>query len=144
MAAKDIFHQHVRRALEKEGWTITDDPYGMKWGRTTLQIDLGAERLIAAEKGAQKIAVEIKSFVGRSPVDDLEEALGQLVVYRHLLRRQEPERMLYLAVSEATHTSFLGQPHVEPLLMEENIRLIVFEPQTEEIIKWINWTAIET
>lgn len=26
MAARDIFHQAVRKALEKEEWTITDDP----------------------------------------------------------------------------------------------------------------------
>ncbi|MBO0861158.1 MAG: hypothetical protein J2P21_22265 [Chloracidobacterium sp.] len=64
-------HDHVRRALENGGWTITDDPFGLKWGSATLQIDLGAERLIAAEKIDQNIAVEIKSFVGRSQVDDL-------------------------------------------------------------------------
>lgn len=139
MAAKDIYHDQVREALENDGWTITDDPLGLKWGRTTLQIDLGAERLIAAEKGEQKIAVEIKSFVGRSQVDDLEDALGQLVIYRHLLRRQEPERLLYLAVNADVYTAFLSQPHVEPLLQEENIRLIVFEPKKKEIIKWINW-----
>ena len=26
MAAKDIYHEHVKNALEKDGWTITDDP----------------------------------------------------------------------------------------------------------------------
>ncbi len=130
--------------MEKSDWTITDDPYGMKWGRSTLQIDLGAERLIAAEKGLDKIAVEIKSFVGRSPVDDLEDALGQLVVYRHLLRKQEPERLLYLAVSDTVYADFLSQPHVQPLLAEENIRLIVFAPEQEEILKWINWTDTAT
>jgi hypothetical protein len=144
MAAKDIYHDHVRKALENDGWTITDDPYGLKWGRASLQIDLGAERLIAAEKGNQKIAVEIKSFVGRSQIDDLEDALGQLMLYRYLLRKKEPERLLYLAVNAGVYASFLSQPHVEPLLREENIRLIVFEPLKEEIIKWINWTNTET
>jgi XisH protein len=144
MGAKDIFHQHVRRALEKDGWTITDDPLSLKWGRATVQIDLGAERLIAAEKDDQRIAVEIKSFVGRSRIDDLENALGQLVLYRYLLREQEPDRALYLAVSEEVYTTFLNQTHVEPLLEVENIKLIVFETQTEEVIRWINWTNIET
>jgi len=90
MAAKDIFHQQVQRALEKDGWTVTDDPLSLKWLGTTLQIDLGAERLIAAQKDAQLIAVEIKSFLSRSRIDDLENALGQLVWYRYLLREQEP------------------------------------------------------
>jgi XisH protein len=84
MGAKDSFHQHVRRALEKDSWTITEDPLSLKWGRATVQIDLGAERLIAAEKDDQRIAVEIKSFVGRSGIDDWENALGQLVLYRYL------------------------------------------------------------
>ncbi len=26
MAAKDIYHAHVRKALEGDGWTITHDP----------------------------------------------------------------------------------------------------------------------
>ncbi|MCI0489612.1 MAG: XisH family protein [Blastocatellia bacterium] len=144
MPAKDLYHDHVRQALENDGWTITDDPYGLKWGRATLQIDLAAERLIAAEKDDRKIAVEIKSFVGRSQVDDLENALGQLVLYRYLLRKQEPERLLYLAVHTDVFASFLSQPHVESLLQEETIRLIVFEPRKKEIVKWINWTNTGT
>jgi hypothetical protein len=79
MAAKDVFHQHVRHALEKDGWTITDDPFSLRWLGRTLQIDIGAERLIAAERGAEKIAVEIKSFVGASAMADLENALGHRV-----------------------------------------------------------------
>ena len=60
------------------------------------------------------------------------------------LRKKEPERLLYLAVDVGVYASFLSQPHVEPLLREENIRLIVFEPIKEEIIEWINWTDTET
>lgn len=85
MAAKDIYHDQVRKALEKDGWAITHDPLALPWGRISVQIDLGAERLIAAEKGARKIAVEIKSFLSHSRVDDLEDALGQLWLYRYLL-----------------------------------------------------------
>jgi hypothetical protein len=29
MAAKDIYHDHVRKALENDGWTVTDGPYGL-------------------------------------------------------------------------------------------------------------------
>ena len=27
--AKDIYHDTVRTALEKDGWTITDDPFNL-------------------------------------------------------------------------------------------------------------------
>lgn len=92
MAAKDLYHDHVKNALEKDGWNITDDPLTLPWGGKNLQVDLAAERLIAAEKGARKIAVEIKSFIGRSQIEDLEGALGQLVLYRLALRALEPDR----------------------------------------------------
>lgn len=143
MAAKDIFHQQVRRALEKDGWKITHDPLTLPWGATALQIDLGAERLLAAEKAEKKIAVEIKSFLGRSRIEDLESALGQLVLYRHLLRRLHPTRELFLAVHTDIFETFLGEPHVAELLEIEGIWLLIFNPLTEEIVKWINWTDIE-
>jgi CRISPR/Cas system-associated exonuclease Cas4 (RecB family) len=66
MAAKDLFHEAVRRGLEKDQWTITDDPLELEWEEVKVKIDLAAERLIAAERGGEKIAVEIKTFIGTS------------------------------------------------------------------------------
>ena len=57
MAAKDIFHEAVRKGLEKEGWVITDDPLKLQVGGVEMYVDLGAEKIIAAEKDGQKIAV---------------------------------------------------------------------------------------
>ncbi|HYE75533.1 MAG TPA: element excision factor XisH family protein [Blastocatellia bacterium] len=144
MSAKDIYHNHVRQALIKDGWTITADPLSLPWGATTVQVDLGAERLIAAEKDARKIAVEIKSFLSRSRVEDLEDALGQIVLYRYLLGRTQPERALYLAVRQDVYLSYLGQPHVLELLKVENVQLLVFNQHTEEVEQWISWNNTET
>ncbi len=80
MPAKDIYHDTVKNALIKDGWTITDDPLVISIGKKDLFIDLGAEKLIAAEKDSKKIAVEIKSFIGSSQVNDLKNALGQYVL----------------------------------------------------------------
>ena len=52
----------------EEGWNITHDPYQIDIGFTDLYIDLGAERLIAAEKDSEKIAIEIKSFLAASTI----------------------------------------------------------------------------
>ena len=76
MPARDKYHDCVCKALIKDGWTITSDPYTLKWGTKDLFVDLGAERVLAAQKGAEKIAVEIKSFIGQSEMADLEQALG--------------------------------------------------------------------
>jgi hypothetical protein len=90
--ARDIYHSTVKTALEKDGWTITHDPFPLQIGKKRLSADLGAERLISADKGIQKIVVEVKSFVGQSDVKDLEQALGQYILYRQILNETKIER----------------------------------------------------
>ncbi len=96
--AHDVYHRTVKNALLKDDWTITHDPFAIPYGDHNLFVDLGAEKLLAAEKSGLQIAVEIKSFISRSQVNDLENALGQYLLYRSLLKRREPERVIYLAV----------------------------------------------
>ncbi|MEQ8468419.1 MAG: element excision factor XisH family protein [Coleofasciculus sp. E1-EBD-02] len=50
MPAKDLFHNTVRTALEKDGWRITDDPLFLKVDSLDFYVDLAAERMLAAEK----------------------------------------------------------------------------------------------
>lgn len=45
MSRRDKFHDAVRQALEKEGWTITHDSLPLKIGTLKLEVDLGAEKL---------------------------------------------------------------------------------------------------
>ena len=66
MPAKDTYHHAVKNALLKDGWTITADPYFIKYEDAELYADIAAEKPIAAERQGQKIVVEIKSFIGRS------------------------------------------------------------------------------
>lgn len=138
MAAKDLYHDHVRKALEADGWTITHDPLSVKWLGRTLQIDMGAERIIAAEKGDEKIAIEVKSFLSDSPIEDLRDALGQFVIYRSALRLGQPDRKLFMAIREDVYANIFDKPEGETLRIEEHIRLIVFDAEKEEVIQWIN------
>lgn len=64
MAAKDIYHDAIKAALIADNWLVTHDPYSLKILGFQQSIDLGAEKILAAEKENLKIAVEIKSFVG--------------------------------------------------------------------------------
>lgn len=101
MPARDIYHQTVKNSLIKDGWTITHDPLRIRLTRgKNLFVDLGAQRLIAATRDTENIAVEIKSFTRPSDMKDLEEAVGQFVLYNHLLKRYYPDYKLYLAVAE--------------------------------------------
>lgn len=137
MPAKDIYHDTVKRALQKDGWTITHDPFPLQIGKKRLSADLGAKRLISAEKGIQKIVVEVKSFVGQSDVKDLEQALGQYVLYRQILNEMGIERILYLAVSRPTFNSVFTIELGQVLLKNQIIRLIVFDEERELIALWI-------
>lgn len=137
MPAKDIFHDAVKHALVKEGWVITNDPLSLKVGRKDLFVDLGAERFLAAEKQGEKIAVEIKSFVGASDVEDLRDAVGQYVLYQSALAKIEPERTLYLAIRQRIYTDVFEEEIGRMLLERGVVKLMVFDPKTEVIVQWI-------
>ena len=137
MPAKDLYHETVKVALTKEGWRITKDPLILQLGKRSIYIDIGAEKLIAAERGADKIAVEIKSFVSPSPIRDLEQAWGQFFMYARTLQRQEPDRLLYLAVTLTTFEALFNEEAGQLLLAEPDFRSIVFDPKKQEIVRWI-------
>ncbi len=135
--AKDIIHQQVKNALIKDGWTITHDPFPLRIGQKNLAADLGAERLISAEKDRRKIVVEIKSFLGHSNVRDLQQAIGQYVMYRQILDKSEPDRLLYLAITEETF-NLVFKIELGQLFLDNNfLRLIVCDKQQEVITAWI-------
>lgn len=136
--AKDIYHQAVRNALEKEGWTITHDPYiinKMVLG-AKLEIDLGLEKVITAEKGAEKIAVEVKSFLQMSLVHELHSVVGQYLNYLLGLRKVEPDRILFLAIPVSTYKSLTEMELFALVTSEINMKIFVFDPVTEIITLW--------
>ena len=137
MAAKDRFHAVVRLALEKEQWSITDDPLRLEVGGTKLEIDLGAEQLLAAERGAEKIAVEIKTFLSDSPLTDYHGALGQFLNYRLALEIIDSTRILYLAVPVSAYETFFKREFAQISLERYQIALIVYDPIQEVIVQWI-------
>ncbi|MDY7013282.1 MAG: element excision factor XisH family protein [Cyanobacteriota bacterium] len=137
MPARDFYHNNVRTALEKDAWNVTDDPLIIRWGTKDLYVDLGAEKLLAAEKSGRKIAVEIKSFIGPSPIANLENALGQYTLYYDLLQRREPDRILYLAIREETFSEVFQDPIGQVLLENRRFRLLVFDEKQEVITQWI-------
>lgn len=126
----------MRRALERDGWKITHDPLRLRWGTTDLYVDLGAEQILAAEKGATRIAIEVKSFLGPSAVDDLEKALGQFVLYNDILAKTEPGRTLYLAVTESVFVDLFEEPIGALLIANGRVRLVAVDAESEEIRRW--------
>ncbi|MEG3840332.1 XisH family protein [Microcoleus sp. herbarium14] len=138
MPAKDIYHNEVKNALLKDGWTITADPYFIKYEDAELYADLAAEKPIAAQRQGQKIVVEIKSFVGRSLMYDFHGALGQYMVYRNLIQLTEPEYKLYLAIDDLVYKNFFQRKSIQVITNENKLLLMVVEMEKEEILQWIN------
>ncbi|TVP66552.1 MAG: fatty-acid oxidation protein subunit alpha, partial [Leptolyngbya sp. LCM1.Bin17] len=103
-----------------------------------IYIDLGAEKVLAAERGGQKIAVEIKSFIQNSPISEFHTALGQFINYRTILAAQDPDRILYLAVPLDTYSSFFSLKLVQSIVTENRLKLIIYRPQQEVISQWIS------
>lgn len=137
MPAKDTFHDAVKTALIRDGWTITHDPYTIVFGQDNLFADLGAERTLAAERGGERIAVEVKSFLGASGLRDFELALGQFLLYRTLIGRTEPERTLFLAVPVEAFETIFQRPIVGPPIEEYRVAYLVFDPGRQEILRWM-------
>jgi hypothetical protein len=138
MSAKDIYHETVKNALINDGWVITHDPLRLSIDDKNLFIDLGAEKIIAAQKGGKKIAVEVKSFIGRSEINDLEDALGQFILYQDLLEVEEPDRELFLAIRQKAFESIFSHRIGTILLNKKRVKLVVFNEKSEEVLEWIS------
>lgn len=138
MSAKDRFHEAVKTALIKDGWIITHDPLFLDFDNARIQIDLAGERLIAAERNHDKIAVEVKSFLSASTIYEFHLAIGQCFSCRIALRSQQPERQLYLAVPQYTYDEFFRRPFAQQTLQESQTNILVYEPTQEVILQWIS------
>jgi XisH protein len=136
MSERDAFHDAVRTALERDGWMITHDPLTLEFGLGSLYVDLGAERVIAAERSNEKIAVEVKSFLSGSAVSEFHTALGQYLNYRLLIQEQYSDHKLYLAIPLSAYDSFFQLPFVQATIKQHQLKLAIYIPENQEIVKW--------
>ena len=139
---KDLYHQHVIEALLKDGWTITHDPFFVPIGNRRGYIDLGAEKcVIAAEKQSNnhinKIAVEIKSFIGKSDLNDFENALGKFQLYFYALEDFDPERILFLAIPLSFYNRFFTDIFFTNLIQRANLKILIFDEEINTVNSWI-------
>lgn len=141
MPAKNIYHDGVVKALIADGWTITHDPLKLSYGGKDLFVDLGAERqTIAAERQGHRIAVEVQSFLGASPVRDLQEAVGQYEVYRAVLAKTEPDRIAFLAVPKRVHDGILSDTFGKMIVSSLELKLLIFDEHQARVVQWIEPT----
>jgi XisH protein len=138
MPAHDLYHETVRNALIKDGWKITDAPYIIKLQtKGALYVDLGAEKIFAAEKDATKIAVEVKSFNTPSVITEFHHAVGQYQSYRIMMAKRDTDRQLFLAIPDHLMDWFLAKELPVTVIQELNISVFFYNKETEEITQWI-------
>jgi XisH protein len=138
MPAKNTFHDIVRTALQQEGWTITHVPYHIDLGFVDFYIDLGAERLIGATRDGEKIAVEIKTFLGASTISEFHTAIGQFINYRIALEEEDADRLLYLAVPLDIYKRFFKYTFIQTVIRRNQIPLLVYDIEKQEVAQWIS------
>lgn len=136
MPQRDIYHAIVVEAMKADDWIITDDPLHLSYGGRNVYADLGAEQPIAAEKVGRKIAVEIKSFLGESDVQELSLSIGQHNMYRNILAEIDPMRVLYLAVPGFVYDGIFQEPLGQLMIQREQLRLLVFDHKMRRIREW--------
>lgn len=150
MAQRDSIHDSVKEALIKDGWEITDDPYVIAYGERFLFVDLGAEEgqgfdsgFIGAARANLRIAVEIKELRGQSVIVELEQAIGQYVLYRLLLNQVDPARDVYLAIPDKAYRELFTEPIGELVINDLPLQLLVIDIEQCEVKKWIPTRPIE-
>lgn len=138
MARKDTYHAAVRNALEKDGWTITDDPFTVPTPDMDFYIDLGAEKaIIGAERDGEQIAVEVKSLRGSSYFYDFYQALGQFLIYRLAMNKKEMHsRDLYLAIPSFAFEELRNVEIFLDAWAFYRVHLLIFDENKETILLW--------
>lgn len=62
--------------------------------------------------------------------------MGQLVLYRHVLASEEPDRVLFLAIPTEAFEGLFAERHGATLTQSVGLRLVVFDPDEETIVQW--------
>ncbi|MEM7537773.1 MAG: element excision factor XisH family protein [Chloroflexota bacterium] len=138
MPAKDKIHDNVRNALKNDGWQVIKEQMRVQFEDAYIYVDLAAEdRLVVAERAGERVAIEVKSFLSPSAMQDIEDALGQFVVYRIFLKRIEPDRHLFLGISHLTYNTVFQSRAIQTLIDELAVSLLIVNIETEEVLDWI-------
>ena len=135
MPRLDRYHHCVRRALIKDGWEITHDPFTLGRGGVRIYIDLAADYVVRGN--LEDVAIEVKVFSGNVRQVEFVCACGQYDFYRTILTEAGIDRELYLALSQTAWESVQKREAFLVHLRRRNIHLLIFDVETEEVLQWI-------
>jgi hypothetical protein len=129
MPQEDRYHELVRRALAKQGWVTIAEQKRIDAEGFYFFVDL-------VVRNDETIAVEVKSFISGSNINDFKEALGQYLLYRAAFEDLAIRQQLFLAIPHAIYVSFFQIPVIRRLVVENRVHCITFDVMQEELVEW--------
>jgi len=118
---------------------FTHDPFKIDLveDNRTLEADLGAEKILAASKGEEKIVVEIKTFGGTSILNKFHTALGQYLDYRDAIEDANLGRELFLAVSANTYAEIRELHFIKRQIKKYQLKFIIIDIINKTVEQWV-------
>jgi hypothetical protein len=130
---KDILHDAFVRALIKAGGTILNEQVLIKIPKRRLWVDIRALR------NGLRILIEVKSFgYDGTSIAYLASAIGKYLLYQAVLEHIGNDTPLFLAVPTFAYEGILSETIGQVVIQKAKVKLIVFDPEREEITQWIN------
>ncbi len=71
-----------------------------------------------------------------SPLAEFHTALGQFLNYMLALKLNQPERILYLAITEDAYRDFFSDSFIQLSVSTYQVKLLIFDPLEEVIVLW--------
>ena len=137
MPRKDLYHDVVKTALEKDGCRIVKEDLPISSGGINFFVDIEAEAMYVAEREGEQIAVEVKTFQGQSLVQNMHEAFGKYILYRYAIVAERPELNLFLAIPLKAYNTFFQLDFIKNVITKDKVNLIVYDTENQIISKWL-------
>lgn len=135
--AQDLIHDAVRNALKKAGWTIVAEPFRLDFKNFALRADIAAKQMATDGKTEIRIVVEVKSFAGNSFVRELQQAIGQYLMYLDAIAMNQLDYELYLGISSDAYQSYFALSGAQFAVEHYQLKLLVVDVDQEEIVQWV-------
>ena len=133
--AKDIYHNTVQEALINDGWEIVNSAYVVELPTSfkALDDDFEYNEMLLAQKEEQVILVNPNSFLSQSLETHFHYVFGECLMIKQLTDFE----FIDMAMPDIIYNHFKYQKLMFETLRKHNVRVIVFNPETKRIEKWI-------
>jgi len=132
---KDRIHYRVRSILEKNGYTVFKDPLYLDFANTRIEADLGVEIFLESERKIKRAVIEIKSYTSHSLIQDVRNAVGQVLMYEHALEELNKDLPVYLTMPITIYRLMSQLGSYLPFI-EKHCNTMIYNTKTGEILEW--------